>query len=103
MKQYIIERFFPGAGKLTEKDLQGIAKTSCDILREMGPGIEWVNTYIMENRMYCVYEAENEDLLREHARRGGFPFNCVGEVMQTLDPSKALAESEEEEGQNQKV
>ena len=89
MKQYIIERFFPGAGKLTEKDLQKIADTSCDILRKMGPGIEWVNTFIMENRMYCVYNAENEDLLREHARLGGFPFNCVGQVMTTLDPSKA--------------
>ncbi len=55
----------------------------------MGPGIEWINTYIMENRMYCVYEAENEDLLREHARRGGFPFNCMGEVMQSLNSSKA--------------
>ncbi len=89
MKQYIIERFFPGAGKLTDEDLQKIANTSCDIVHEMGPGIEWINTYIMENRMYCVYEAENEDLLREHARRGGFPFNCVGEVMRSLDPSKA--------------
>ena len=89
MKQYIIERFFPGAGKLTDKDLQDIANTSCEILRDMGPGIEWLNTFIMENRMYCVYEAENEELLREHARRGGFPFNCVGEVLTTLDPSMA--------------
>ena len=103
MKQYIIERFFPGAGKLTEKDLQGIAKTSCDILAEMGPGIEWINTFIMENRMYCVYEAENEDLLREPARRGGFPFNCVGEVMRTLDPSSAVETPDEKENTDQKV
>ena len=94
MKQYIIERFFPGAGKLTDKDFQDIANNSCDILRDMGPGIEWVNTYILENRMYCVYKAENEELLREHARLGGFPFNCVGEVMRSLDPSQAQDPSE---------
>ena len=89
MKQYSIERFFPGVGKSTDKDLQEMANNSCVILRDMGPGIEWINTYIMENRMYCVYEAENEDLFREHARRGAFSLNCVRELMRSLDPSKA--------------
>ena len=87
MRRYVIERDLPGAGDLSESQLQDIAKTSNAALREMGPGIQWEHSYVTGDRIYCVYLAENEEMLREHARRGGFPcteVNAVGEVIGPL-------------------
>ena len=89
-KRYLIERYLPGAGKLTEEQLKEIATQSSKIILDMGPEIEWVESYVMANRIYCIYLAENEDLLREHARRGGFPCNCIGEITTLLSPTTAV-------------
>lgn len=87
MKKYLIERFLPGAGKLSPKELQEIAQESRKILNQMGPAIQWVESYVVANRIYCIYLAENEDLLREHATRGGFPLSCIGEVTSVISPA----------------
>ena len=89
MKKYLIERFLPGAGKLSPKQLQEIAQESSKILNEMGPTIHWVESFVVANRIYCIYLAENEDLLREHAKRGGFPLKCIGEVTSVISPATA--------------
>lgn len=86
MKTYVIEREIPDAGKLTQEELKGISKKSNDVLSEMGPGIEWQHSYVTENKVYCVYKAENEDLLRKHAENGGFPINNISELSTKIDP-----------------
>ncbi|GAA4372516.1 DUF4242 domain-containing protein [Hymenobacter koreensis] len=89
MPKYIIEREIPGAGALSAQDLQGISQTSCGVLNDMGPQIQWVNSYVTNDKIYCVYNAPNEEMIREHAQRGGFPANAVNRVHTVIDPITA--------------
>jgi hypothetical protein len=91
MPRYLIERPLPGAGELTGHDLRDIAQRSCGVLRELGPEIQWVQSYVSRDAITCVYIAPNERLLLEHARRGGFPAERITEVMRILDPTAADA------------
>ncbi len=91
MPKYIIEREIPGAGALTAKDLQGISQKSCGILSEMGPKIQWVESYVTDNKVYCVYIAPDEATVRAHAEQGGFPANSVAEIKTMIDPTTAEA------------
>jgi hypothetical protein len=89
MPKFVIEREIPGAGKLSAAELQGISASSCDVLRGLGPSIQWVESYVTDDKIYCVYVAPNEALVREHARQGGFPANKVSEVRARIDPVTA--------------
>ncbi len=89
MPKYVIEREIPGAGSLTAEQLKGISQTSCGVLRNLGPEIQWVQSYVTGDKIYCVYIAPNEALIREHATQGGFPANSVSEVMTVIDPTTA--------------
>ena len=89
MPQYEIEREIPGAGDLEKADLQGISQKSCGILKDMGTGIEWVHSYVTGDKVYCVYNAENEDLIKQHASTGGFPANKISEVKNIISPKTA--------------
>lgn len=89
MPKYVIEREIPGAGKLTAEQLHGISQTSCGVLNNMGPKIQWLQSYVTGNKIYCVYIAPNEEMVREHARQGGFPANSVSEVVTIIDPTTA--------------
>ena len=89
MPKYVIERELPGAGNLTTTELQGIAIKSCDVLRDLGPSIQWVESYVTEDKIYCVYIAPNEAMVREHAHQGGFPANKVSAVRTMIDPTTA--------------
>lgn len=87
MPRYVIERNFPGAGKTSAADLQAMAAKSNEVLREMGPDIQWLHSYVGGDKVYCVYIAKNPELVREHARRGGFPFDAISEVATVIDPT----------------
>lgn len=89
MPKYIIEREIPGAGNLTAEQLQTISQTSCGVLTNMGPQIQWVNSFVTPDKIYCVYIAPNEQMVREHASQGGFPANSVSQVMYNIDPTTA--------------
>lgn len=89
MPKFLIEREIPGAGDLTAEELQGISQKSCGVLREMGPQIQWVESYVTGDKVYCVYIAPDEAAVREHAERGGFPANRVSEIKQMIDPTTA--------------
>jgi len=89
MPKYLIEREIPGAGNLTSQDLQGISQKSCGVLKGMGPQIQWVESYVTEDKVYCVYIAPNAEMVREHARQGGFPANRVSEIKRMIDPTTA--------------
>lgn len=89
MPKYLIEREIPNAGALSPTELKGIAQKSCDVLQQLGPSIQWVQSYVTENKITCVYIAPNADIIREHARRGGFPANRVLEVANVIDPTTA--------------
>ncbi len=89
MPKYVIEREIPDAGKLTAEQLKGIAQTSCGVLEKMGPQIQWVHSYVTDDKVYCVYIAPNEEMVREHARQGGFPANSVSPVATIIDPTTA--------------
>jgi hypothetical protein len=89
MPKYVIEREIPGAGKLTAEQLKGISQTSCGVLNKMGPQIQWVHSYVTENKIYCIYNAPNEEMVREHAMQGGFPANSVSKVSTIIDPTTA--------------
>ena len=89
MKTYLIEREIPDAGKLTPEQLKGISQKSCDVLKEMGPKIEWQHSYVTGNKIVCIYKAENEELIREHAKKGGFPANKITEVGTVISPATA--------------
>ena len=89
MKTYLIEREIPGAGKLTPEQLKAISQTSCSVLKEMGPRIQWVQSYVTGNKIYCIYKAENEELIREHAKKGGFPANSIIEIGTIISPATA--------------
>jgi hypothetical protein len=86
MQRFVIERDFPGAGALTPTELQQIARTSNAVIRDLGPGIQWEHSYVTGDKIYCVYLAESEAMIREHARRGGFPCNRVNAVATIIDP-----------------
>ena len=89
MPKYIIEREIPGAGNLTGEELKNISHTSCNVLKEMGPQIIWQQSYVAKDKIYCIYIAPNEEMIREHAMRGGFPANSISEVSTVIDPSTA--------------
>jgi hypothetical protein len=91
MPKFIIERDIPGAGKLTPEQLQGISQKSCGVLKNLGPQIQWVESYVTDDKIYCVYLAPNEALIKEHAKQGGFPANRVSEVRRMIDPTTAEA------------
>lgn len=89
MPQYVIERDIPGAGSLSPEDLKGISQKSCSVLQELGPEISWEHSYVTGDKVYCVYNAPSEDLIREHAEKGGFPANRVSEVSSVISPATA--------------
>ena len=89
MKTYVIERVIPGAGDLTPEQLKGVSQTSCKVLSEMGPKIEWLQSYVTGDKIYCVYKAENRELIEEHAKKGGFPANSITEVATIISPETA--------------
>ncbi|MCC7232117.1 MAG: DUF4242 domain-containing protein [Bacteroidia bacterium] len=89
MPKYVIEREIPGAGKLTAEQLKGISQTSCGVINKLGPQIQWVHSYVTKDKIYCVYNAPNEEMVREHARQGGFPANSVSKVSTIIDPVTA--------------
>ena len=87
MPKYVIERDIPGAGKLSSKELQAISQKSCTVLREMGPQIQWIQSYVTDDKVYCVYLAPSEDMVRKHAEKGGFPANRISRVRTIIDPT----------------
>ena len=91
MPKFIIERTIPGAGKLSDQDFQGISQKSCGVLRDLGPEIQWVQSYVTDDKIYCVYQAPNEELIRKHAQQGGFPADHINKIHRVIDPSTAEA------------
>ena len=89
MPKYVIERDLPGAGKLSQADLQAVSRKSCDVLEGLGPKIQWLHSYVTDDKIYCVYQAENEALIREHAKQGGFPANRISQVRTMIEPATA--------------
>ena len=94
MPKYVIEREIPGAGNLSPEELQSVSQTSCNVLRKMGPDIQWVQSYVTADKVYCIYIAPNEEMIREHAREGGFPANSVSEIKTTIDPTTSEAKAQ---------
>ena len=93
MPKFLIEREIPGAGSLSEAELQAISQRSCGVLRKMGSQIQWLQSYVTGDKIYCVYIAPNEEMVREHAQQGGFPANRVSEIKSIIDPTTAEAEN----------
>lgn len=91
MPKYVIEREIPGAGDLSAEELQGISQTSCNVLTEMGPQIQWVQSQVTDDKIYCTYIAPDEDMVRQHAEQGGFPANKISQVHAIIDPTTAEA------------
>ena len=89
MKTYVIERDIPGAGQFSPEKLKDISKTSCSVLKEMGPDIQWVHSYVTGGKIFCIYKATSIELLKEHAKKGGFPINAVYEVSSVISPETA--------------
>jgi hypothetical protein len=89
MPRYVIERNVPGAGQLGPEQIQGIAQKSCTVLKDLGPEIQWVESFVTNDTIYCVYLAPNEEMIREHARRGGFPANRISRVSRNISPLTA--------------
>jgi hypothetical protein len=89
MPKYVIERELPGAGKLSTQELQAISQKSCGVLNNLGPSIQWLQSYVTDDKIYCVYIAPNEEIVREHAQQGGFPANKISEVRTVIDPTTA--------------
>ncbi|WP_445367109.1 DUF4242 domain-containing protein [Methylomonas sp. BW4-1] len=87
MPKYIIERDIPGAGQLTQAELQGISQKSCGVLRDMGPRIQWLHSYVTGDKVYCIYIADSEQAIREHAEQGGFPANRIEQITSIIDPT----------------
>ena len=96
MPKFVIEREIPGAGKLTAEQLKSISQTSCSVLSNMGPQIQWVHSYVTGDKIYCVYIAPNEEMVREHAKQGGFPANTISKVEEIIDPTTAESVNERE-------
>ncbi len=91
MPKYVIEREIADAGKLSAQELQAISQKSCGVLSNLGPQIQWVQSYVTDDKVYCVYIAPNEEIVREHANQGGFPANRISEVKSVIDPTTAEA------------
>jgi hypothetical protein len=89
MPKFVIEREIPNAGKLSPQELKAISQKSCGVLSKLGPQIQWVQSYVTNDKVYCVYVAPNEQMVREHAKQGGFPANSVARVMTVIDPTTA--------------
>ena len=89
MPKYVIERVVPGASKMSSVELKAMSQRSCNVLNQLGPQIQWVQSYVSENKIYCIYIAPNEELVYEHARLGGFPANHVARVTTIIDPTTA--------------
>jgi hypothetical protein len=89
MPKYVIERDIPGAGNLTPQDLQGISRKSCSVLQNLGPQIQWIESFVTADKIYCVYIAPSEDMIRAHAQQGGFPANKISEIKNVIDPTTA--------------
>jgi hypothetical protein len=89
MPRFVIERDIPGVGKLTSEQLQGISQKSCSVLRELGPQVQWVHSYVTDDKIYCVYIAPDQAAVRKHAEMGGFPANSISEVRAVIDPTTA--------------
>ncbi|QQS31695.1 MAG: DUF4242 domain-containing protein [Acidobacteriota bacterium] len=91
MPKFVIEREIPGAGSMTAADLHGASAKSCSVLNAMGAEIQWIHSYVTDNKIYCVYTAPNKEMIEEHARESGFPANSISEVRALIDPSRAAA------------
>ena len=89
MPKYVIEREVPEAGKLSAEQLKAIAQKSCGVLEKLGPHVQWIESYVTDDKIYCVYIAPNEEMVREHAKQGGFPANRVSQIRQVIDPTTA--------------
>jgi len=87
--KYVIEREIPGAGKLTQEQIAGISQKSCGVLKNLGPQIQWLHSYVTDDKIYCVYIAPNEDVVRRHAQQGGFPANSISAIRRMIDPTTA--------------
>jgi len=89
MPQFVIEREMPGVGQLGPADLRSASQTSCSVLKNLGPEIQWVQSFVTDDKIYCVYRAPNEELIRQHAEEGGFPANSISQVRNVIDPTTA--------------
>lgn len=89
MPKYLIEREIPGAGSLSKEEMQSISQKSCEILEDLGPKIQWVESFVAEDKIYCIYIAPNEDLIRQHATKGGFPANRISQIKSEISPVTA--------------
>jgi len=89
MPKYVIERELPGAGKLTSDQLQAISQKSCGVINHLGPQIQWIESYVTDDKIYCIYRAPSEELIRQHAKEGGFPANRISQIRTVIDPSTA--------------
>jgi hypothetical protein len=89
MPKYVIEREIPGAGNMSPQELQAVSQTSCGVLRQMGPSIQWLQSYVTGDKIYCVYIAPSEEMIRENAQTGGFPANRISEIKSIIDPTTA--------------
>ncbi|MDB5723240.1 MAG: hypothetical protein JWP15_3858 [Alphaproteobacteria bacterium] len=89
MPQFVIEREMPGAGRLSADELKGASQGSCSVLRQLGPDIQWVHSYVTDHKIYCIYRAPSAELIRQHAETAGFPANSISEVRATIDPTTA--------------
>src|SRR5437868_3809650 len=87
MPKYVIEREIPGAGNMSPQELQGASAVSCGVLRKLGPEIQWVQSYVTDDKLYCIYIAPNEEIIREHAKQGGFPANRISQITTIIDPT----------------
>jgi Protein of unknown function (DUF4242) len=89
MPRYVIERELPGAGKLSQEELTAVSQKSCDVLNQLGSGIQWMESFVTENKIYCVYFAANKEIIQQHAELGGFPANRIEEIKQVISPATA--------------
>src|SRR5438094_5713572 len=89
MPKYVIEREIPGAGNMSPQELQSVSQKSCSVLRNLGPQIQWLHSYVTGDKIYCIYLAPNEEMVREHAQQGGFPANRISEIKTVIDPTTA--------------
>ena len=91
MPKYVIEREMPGLGKLTAQELQAASQKSCRVLQKLGPQVQWLESFVTDDKLYCIYISPNEEMIREHARQGGFPANRISAVRSMIDPTTAEA------------
>ncbi len=89
MPKYVIEREIPGAGNMSPQELQSVSQKSCSVLQNQGPQIQWLHSYVTSDKIYCIYIAPNEEMVREHAQQGGFPANRISEIKTVIDPTTA--------------